>query len=183
MRTIPGLVLIMLLSLPVVITAMGGEKIEPTVYGEEPPAHLHSYRPPAPPESFDMGYFQVLIEANDYDLGFPPRLIVQPSLFRGLGSDVARWQPLVEIHFTTEQVATVMCLMGYESGGDPNAKNPTSSARGLMQIMASLWAPYFGVSYEALYDPETNIRLARQVYDRQGWAAWSPYNEGRCRGL
>lgn len=106
-----------------------------------------------------------------------------PSMDRGMGSDVERWRPLVADHFDAGQVDTMMCIMAHESGGNPNAKNPRSSARGLFQILASLWAPHFGVSYDDLYDPGVNVRLARAIYDQQGYRAWSPYGRGLCRGL
>lgn len=100
---------------------------------------------------------------------------------RAIGSNVEQWRGLVAAHFPSGEVDRALCIMGHESGGNPNAKNPRSSARGLMQILASLWAPHFGVSYEALYDPETNVRIARAVWDQQGWWAWSPYGRGLCR--
>ena len=50
-----------------------------------------------------------------------------------------------------------------------------------MQIMP-FWAGEYGVSYEALFDPETNIRIAKGIRDQQGWGAWSPFNRGLCRG-
>ncbi len=105
---------------------------------------------------------------------------------RGMGdrtSDVTRWTPLVETHFGDLgliAVDTALCLIALESGGNPDAKNPNSSAHGLMQILASLWAPEFGITYEDLYDPETNLWAARKVYDIQGWEAWSPYKRGNC---
>lgn len=100
---------------------------------------------------------------------------------RSLGSDVEQWRGLVAQYFGAGEVDTALCLMRYESGGNPNTKNPRSSARGLMQILASTWAPHFGVSYEALYDPATNLSIAAQIQDMQGWWAWSPYNRGLCR--
>lgn len=93
---------------------------------------------------------------------------------------VERWRPLVAEHFPN-QTDRALCIMEHESRGNPNAKNPNSSARGLFQILASLWAPHFNVSYQQLYDPETNVRLAREIYDMQGWRAWSPYKRGECR--
>jgi hypothetical protein len=96
---------------------------------------------------------------------------------------VERWRSLVEVHFGNlgdETVNTVLCLMALESEGDPDAKNPNSTARGLMQILASLWAPELGITYEDLYDPEINLWAARKVYEIQGWRAWSPYNGGYC---
>lgn len=106
-----------------------------------------------------------------------------PTVDRGMGSDVERWRPLVADHFDPTQVDTMMCIMSHESGGNPNAKNPRSSARGLFQILASLWAPHFGVSYEDMYDPDVNVELARAIFDQQGYRAWSPYSRGLCRGL
>ena len=101
--------------------------------------------------------------------------------FRGIGDNVEQWRSLVSAYFAPGDVDRALCLMHYESGGNPNAKNPRSSARGLMQILASLWAPHFGVSYEDLYDPATNISIAAQIKASQGWTAWSPYNRGLCR--
>lgn len=96
---------------------------------------------------------------------------------------VERWRPLVAEHFEPEHVDTMMCIMGHESQGVATAKNPRSSARGLFQILASLWAPHFGVTYQDLYDPETNVRLARAIFDQQGYGAWAPYGRGLCRGM
>jgi len=91
----------------------------------------------------------------------------------GIGSDVEQWRELVAAYFPADQVDHALTIMACESGGNAGAKNPTSSARGLFQILASLWAPNFGVTYEALYDPETNVRLARRIWDQSGWGAWS----------
>lgn len=115
----------------------------------------------------------------------PPPIILatQPShthSYRGMGDDVERWRSLVTSYWA-DDTDRALCLMGYESGGNPDAKNPRSSARGLFQIMAHIWAPHFGVSYDQLYDPEINTRLAHQIYLIQGWQAWSPYNRGLCR--
>lgn len=97
---------------------------------------------------------------------------------RGMGSDVEQWRSLVSRYFTDVDMA--LCVIRYESGGNSNAKNPRSSARGLFQILASLWAPHFGVSYEDLYDPETNVRLAAEIQATQGWRAWAVVWKGKC---
>ena len=93
---------------------------------------------------------------------------------------VRRWLPLVAKHFEPEDVDTAMCVIRYESGGDPNAKNPRSSARGLFQILGRLWAPFFGIERDDLYDSELNVRLARRILDRSSWNAWSVYKNGPC---
>jgi soluble lytic murein transglycosylase-like protein len=110
--------------------------------------------------------------------------IAQASVNRGMGnrsSDVEEWRPLVAGHFEPEDVDRVLCLMEHESGGNPNAANPRSSARGLMQVMASVWADEFDVTWDQLYEPEINLYVARQILDRQGFTAWAPYNRGLCR--
>lgn len=95
------------------------------------------------------------------------------------GAGVERWRDLVAEYFRPGDVNRALCLMRYESGGVPSARNP-SGASGLMQIMP-FWAPHFGVSAQDLFDPGTNIRLAASIRDSQGWVAWSPYKRGRCR--
>jgi soluble lytic murein transglycosylase-like protein len=110
--------------------------------------------------------------------------IAQASVNRGMGnrsSDVEEWRPLVAGHFEPEDVDRILCLMEHESGGNPNAANPRSSARGLMQVMASVWATEFDVTWDQLYEPEINLYVARQILDRQGFTAWAPYNRGLCR--
>lgn len=94
---------------------------------------------------------------------------------------VDRWRPLVALHFPDEEIDRALCIIGHESNGDPMADNPRSTARGLFQILGSLWAPHYGVSRADLYDPMLNARLARSIWDEYGWHAWSPYQRGSCR--
>jgi len=137
----------------------------------------------------DRAYGQALIEDEWEDAliehrANPPRehpIYLPPQLSRGMGNNVEQWRLLVTTYFGPDLVPTALCLISYESGGNPDAKNPTSSARGLFQLLGSLWAPYFGVTLDQLYDPGTNVRLARQVYELQGWGAWTPYQRGLCR--
>lgn len=92
---------------------------------------------------------------------------------------VDRWGSLVAAYFDPEDVARALCLMGHESAGDPDAKNPTSGAAGLMQVMP-FWAGRFGLSTADLFDPATNLEVASWIRDSQGWTAWSPYQRGLC---
>ena len=125
----------------------------------------------------------LLVELEHFDNRHFEQALVQTRRSSTPLGGVEAWRGLVATYFEPGNVDTMMCLMFYQSGGDPNAKNPTSSARGLFQIMASIWAPECGVSYAELYDPATNTRIARGVYDRQGYGAWSPYNRGLCHNL
>lgn len=95
--------------------------------------------------------------------------------------EIERWRPLVSLYFPPEEVETALCIVGRESGGDPGADNPTSSARGLFQVLGSLWAPHYGISRSDLYDPIVNTRIAVDIWENYGWHAWSPYQRGACR--
>lgn len=100
------------------------------------------------------------------------------GVYRGMGSDVEQWRDLTASYFRPEDVDRALCLMSYESGGNPAAFNP-SGATGLMQVK-DWWAPSFGVTAADLFDPATNLWVAAQIRDLQGWDAWSPYNRGLC---
>lgn len=104
----------------------------------------------------------------------------QSTVDRSMGTNVEQWRGLVASYFPAGQVDLALCVMLHESGGNPNAKNPTSSARGLFQVLASLWAPHYGVSFSDLYDPTTNVRIAADIWSDYGWSAWSAYNRGKC---
>ncbi len=66
------------------------------------------------------------------------------------------------------------CIIQRESGGVARAKNPYSSALGLLQIMWSVHGSWIGGSSSQLYDGPTNLRVGRQVFTRAG--GWSPWN-------
>lgn len=100
-------------------------------------------------------------------------------VFEQMVDPVERWRPLVSRYFPADDVDTAMCILRHESGGDPDADNPRSSATGLFQILASGWAPHFNVGVDQLFEPTTNVRLAREILDIQGWTAWTTYR--RCR--
>ena len=134
-----------------------------------------------PPDTYSPEPLRMELEAVEQSVSLAA---VEPTVNRGMGnrsSDVEEWRPLVAGHFETEDVDRILCLMEHESGGNPNAANPRSSARGLMQVMASVWADEFDVTWDQLYEPEINLYVARQILDRQGFTAWAPYNRGLCR--
>lgn len=104
----------------------------------------------------------------------PPR---SASTGTGMGSGVEQWRALVSAYFPADQVDRALCIMGHESGGNPNAKNPRSSASGLFQLL-STWHDYFGIDP---FVPEQNVSAAAQLMALYGWSQWSPYNRGLCR--
>lgn len=105
------------------------------------------------------------------------------------GGGIEQWRELVTIYFDEGKVETALCLILYESTGDPTADNPRSSAAGLFQFLRKTWdsvpLSITGGTYSSgqVYDPEANVRSAAWLQDRYGWEQWSPYNAGRCRGL
>ncbi len=107
------------------------------------------------------------------------------------GETVEEWRPLVAGHFSPDKVETAMCLIHYESGGDPNIRNRQgSTAAGLFQFLRSTWdnvvpRSVTGGSYSSgqVYQPEANVRSAAWLQKAAGWGQWSPFNRGLCRGL
>ena len=67
-----------------------------------------------------------------------------------------------------------------ESGMNPKAHNKKTDDRGILQINYSTWHKVFGDA--DYFDEETNIRLAKIIYDRSG--NWSPWQSSKkCHKL
>lgn len=94
-----------------------------------------------------------------------------------MGAGVEQWRPLVSTYGWNVDIA--LCLMQAESGGNPDAQNPSSGASGLMQVLPS-WADNFGVTPADLFDPVTNLNISYALYQDGGWGHWSPWNRGAC---
>ena len=90
---------------------------------------------------------------------------------------IERWRPLVERYFEPGDVDLAMRVMACESGGNPTAANPTSSARGLFQHLGSFWnkrAASAGWTGADIFDPEANVAVAAWlVYHQGGWKHWN----------
>jgi hypothetical protein len=98
------------------------------------------------------------------------------STFRGMGSDVEQWRSLVEAYFGANTDAALR-VMACESGGNEYAKNPSSSASGLFQFLASTWERVTGEDYPGnVFDGESNIAAAAELTG--GGSDWSQWN---CR--
>ena len=83
------------------------------------------------------------------------------------GAGVEQWRGLVEAYFPASGVTWAMRVMKCESGGDPNAKNPSSSASGLFQHLARYWddrSAKAGWGGSDIFDPEANIAVAAWLY-------------------
>lgn len=94
----------------------------------------------------------------------------------GMGTNVEQWRGLVSAYFAPGDVDLALRIMGCESGGNPNAKNPTSSASGLFQHLGRFWADRSvraGWSGADIFDPEANIAVAAWLRN-DGWHHWNP---------
>lgn len=97
-----------------------------------------------------------------------------PSAGSGMGSNVEQWRPIVEQYFGDNTNAALR-VMACESGGNPNAKNPRSSASGLFQFLASTWTSTTGETYPGnVFDGPSNIAAAAKLSNGgSNWSQWS----------
>lgn len=101
----------------------------------------------------------------------------EPGQTAGVLVGADRWRPLVEEYFRAGDVERAMTIMRCESNGDPDAANPTSTASGLFQHLASEWdgrAARAGWEGADVFDPEANVAVAAWlVYEGGGWGHWN----------
>lgn len=72
-------------------------------------------------------------------------------------------------------VSKVLSIARCESGLNPLAKNPKSTASGIYQFLYSSWLYYatpYGYKPEDVFDPIKNIRVAIDVMSKYGFSAW-----------
>lgn len=89
----------------------------------------------------------------------------------GASGNCESYRGLVSKYFPAGQVNNALLTMSKESGCRPTAVSPTND-HGLMQINCTYHCSKVGGDVNALYDPETNVRLASQIYAGRGWNAW-----------
>jgi len=92
------------------------------------------------------------------------------------------WSILVGRWFDDGEHDQAMSILSCESGFDPTADNPTSSAQGGWQFLKSTWGWATAQSGYELdpypagpNDPEQSTRLAAWLQDTYGWSQWSCY--------
>jgi hypothetical protein len=88
---------------------------------------------------------------------------------------VERWRPIVDMYFPEDRVDWGLRIMECESHGDPEAKNPTSTASGLFQHLGSMWndrTAAAGWEGADIFDPFANIAMAAWLLDNGGPSHW-----------
>lgn len=101
---------------------------------------------------------------------------------------VLQWAPTVCAIFDPTDASTALCIMSYESGGDPdvtNTEDPGRGSFGLMQINSDWWigseyhermVQWFGRDDETYFDPAVNIGAAALLVrdpELSGWHSWA----------
>jgi len=85
------------------------------------------------------------------------------------GPDVGRWVWLArEVGWPRECLPTLMAVIARESGGDPRAANPTSSAAGLLQFLSLWWAGRWNP-----FEPRAALRHGYLAWRAAGWQPWA----------
>ena len=95
--------------------------------------------------------------------------------------------------FPEKDIPTMVGIAGGESSFIPSQHNPNANtgdnSYGLFQInMLGAMGPerrrQFGIeSNDQLFDPATNVRAAKNIYDSQGLGAWTVYNNKSYRNF
>lgn len=90
--------------------------------------------------------------------------------------------------FAGNDAQTMAAIIKAESSGNPTAHNPNAAtgdnSYGLAQInmiggLGPARLKQFGLkSNEQLFDPQTNLRAAKQVKDSSGFGAWTTFKSG-----
>lgn len=92
--------------------------------------------------------------------------------------------------FDSSLSPTIAAISLAESGGNPMAHNPRypDNSYGLMQVnmldepgyqLGAERRQRYGLqSNDQLFDPLTNMKAAKDIYDSQGLGAWSVYSSG-----
>lgn len=90
----------------------------------------------------------------------------------GVSGNCESYRGIVAKYFPANQVNNALITMQKESSCRTDAVSPTDD-HGLMQVNCRYHCSKVGGNVNALYDPETNIRLASAIYsDRGNWSAW-----------
>jgi hypothetical protein len=91
--------------------------------------------------------------------------------------------------FPQDKIPTMTAIAMAESGGRTQAFNPEGldKSYGLFQVnmhggLGPARMKQFGLQKESqLFDPETNVKAAKQILGSQGLGAWSVYKSGKYK--
>ena len=123
-----------------------------------------------------LKWFRSELEAIEA-LYTPPTTKRPSSRSLTIGEAAEAWRSLVAAYFPADQVDYALAVLWCESKGNPNAANPTSSARGLFQHLERYWparSSSAGWAGYSIFDPTANVAVAAWLSaDGTGWHHWT----------
>ena len=125
-------------------------------------------------EAFEHRAEERILATQNWEREFYPTLESSPPHRAHrvvVSGGVEQWRGLVEQYFRPDDVPWAMAVMQCESGGDPDAKNPNSSASGIFQHLASLWparSEAAGWAGADIFDPVANVAVAAWLVEQKG---------------
>jgi hypothetical protein len=134
------------------------------------PVTAHAILNPVPTSTPKIA---LLGENTPYVVDYP--IVQQNSLYVTVEPQTVPTDEVITLlqQYFPDNWQTMYEIAKKESDLDPMAYNPEShkSCAGSFGILQVGCSNYSG-NPKDLFDPETNIRIARQVYDKQNYGAW-----------
>jgi hypothetical protein len=91
------------------------------------------------------------------------------------GVNVGRWVWLArDVGWPATTIGNLTYIIDRESGGSPKAKNPTSTASGLLQFLAFHFdgSGDYGWRFDP-FNPRENLLFGWKLYKLMGWSPWA----------
>ena len=91
------------------------------------------------------------------------------------GASVGRWVWLArDVGWPWKDIPMLMYVINRESGGHPTAKNPTSTASGLLQFLAFWWdgSSSYGWHFNP-FNARQNLYYGYKLHLKSGWSPWA----------
>lgn len=90
------------------------------------------------------------------------------------GTPVGRWVQLaLQVGWKKSSLGGLMAVVYRESRGNPQARNPSSGAAGLLQFMPQWYTGQWSFPAFDPYNPKVNLKMGLRLYKQQGWTPWS----------
>ena len=130
---------------------------------------------PAMEPSLESDDWRPMVEAPTTTVATPSPRVLAPAPAPA-PRPVEEWRALVSAYFAPEHVDLALKIISCESGGDPNAQNPSSGAAGLFQHIPRYWEARVagaGIPGASIFDPIANVAASAYLAYTDGWGHWS----------
>ena len=130
---------------------------------------------PVDEPSLESDDWRPLVEATTTTTAAPRPRVLAPKPAPA-PRPVEEWRSLVSTYFAPEHVDLALTIISCESGGDPNAQNPSSGAAGLFQHIPRYWdarVAAAGMPGASIFDPIANVAASAYLAYSDGWGHWA----------